>query len=144
MTTLANYFKEIRESKNLTMEDIGKRAGLDRSTIWKIENGRPIRPGTMRTIAKRGLRLKESSQEYATLVSLWIVHRGLSDEPELEIAKAFTRISKESNRRLQTDSIKIAKILQTMLVSDQKALVRAMGNPESLAAIIALAHHFTK
>jgi len=141
MNTLANYFYDLRGDRS--MEDIAKRAGLDRSTVWKIENGVNIRPGTLRKIAIEGLMLKETSQEYANLVALWIVSRGLSDEPQPSIAKSLNRISKRISKQIEKNAILIAESIQPIRIEDQKSIIKALNNPDAMGAIIALARHYS-
>ena len=141
-TTLANRFKELREAQELTLEAVAARTNANRSTIWKIENGKPVSPHTLSQSAKVGLGLTENSEEYAELVALWIVSRGLSDEPQLNIATALNRLTKTGSKRLANDAAKIASIMQPLSLTDQRSLVSAMEKPEALNALIALAHHY--
>ena len=141
-TTLANRFKELREAQELTLEGVAARTNANRSTIWKIENGKPVSPHTLSQSAKVGLGLTENSEEYAELVALWIVSRGLSDEPQLNIATALNRITNTGSKRLANDAAKIASIMQPLSLTDQRSLVSAMEKPEALNALIALAHHY--
>jgi len=48
--------KNIRAEKNLTLEDVARRAGLSTGTVWQIETGR-IQTSTVGTLEKlaRGL-----------------------------------------------------------------------------------------
>jgi transcriptional regulator with XRE-family HTH domain len=141
-TTLANRFKQLREAQELTLEAVAGRANSNRSTIWKIENGKPVSPHTLSQSAKVGLGLAEGSEEYAELVALWVVSRGLSDEPQLNIGKALTRVTKSGGQRLMKDAAKIASAIQPLSLNDQRALTSAIEKPEALSALVALARHF--
>ena len=48
---MANRLKEIRQAKNLSMNELTRRSGVSRMTIWKLENGAP-QSYTMRTLQK--------------------------------------------------------------------------------------------
>lgn len=144
MNSLANYFRSLREAQDLSLEAIAKRAGVNRTTIWKIENGKPIRPMTMREIATRGLLLKESSKEYADLVALWVVSRGLSDEPQPAIAKTLIRTTKAQSKALTKNAETIATAIQGMRIVDQKAIIKALSDKDAQPALIALARHYAE
>lgn len=69
--TLAKKFKNLRATRGLSLADVGARADLERSTIWKIENGLRPRGSTLQRAALRGLGLGKNSADWSELRALW-------------------------------------------------------------------------
>lgn len=73
--TLAKKYKELRSDRRMSLSDVGKRCGLERTTIWKIENGILPRGATLQKACLRGLGLKKDSNEWNELQALWTAER---------------------------------------------------------------------
>ena len=139
---LGNYFRKLRTDRKLSVEDLAKRVGHNRTTIYNIENGRSVKSDTMRRIATKGFGIAEDSPEFSALVALWVVQSGLSDEPNLKVAPIISRLEKNYSKRLSKDALNMAIILSTLKAADQVALLEALTEPVARDAIIAMAHHF--
>lgn len=66
--TLKEYFRELgqlisrfRKEKNFSLEELGLQIGLDRSSMHRIENGKPI---TVTTIIKLSLALNKKPKDF--------------------------------------------------------------------------------
>ena len=69
--TLAQKFKELRAERRMSLAAVGKRADMERTTIWKIENGYLPRGSTIQKACFRGLGLKKNSPEWEEIQALW-------------------------------------------------------------------------
>ncbi|MEZ0295520.1 MAG: helix-turn-helix domain-containing protein [Candidatus Methylacidiphilales bacterium] len=73
--TLAQKFKDLRAERQMSLADVGKAAGIERTTIWKIENGQLPRGATLQKACLRGLGLVKESREWEELQALWTAER---------------------------------------------------------------------
>lgn len=75
MKTLADKFKSLRADRGLSLADVGKRAGLERTTVWKIEHGFWPRGETLKAAVQLGLGVRVSSPEWQEVQALWAGQR---------------------------------------------------------------------
>lgn len=122
--TLAQFVRDLRDKRKLSLADVCERAGGDitRPTVWKVEKAGHLPKGkTLMKIAK-GIGLKKGTKDFNRMVALWtneMTERGQfhpqelaglmaeqileNDEVNLEF---FDRISRLSNEEF--DEIRLA------------------------------------
>lgn len=74
MNTIGTRFAEIRSKKGMTMIGTAEKCGFAESTVWKIENDRPVRWETVH-MALGAFRVKPTHAEYHEFHELWLAQR---------------------------------------------------------------------
>lgn len=138
--SLANYMRTLREGRNMTIYDVAKAAQCDPSTITKVESSKNVKPRTMRMIAK-GLGIAETSPEFETMVALWTVQVGLQNLPK-STAQKLSKISARHSKTVEANARRLANTLGKLKVAEQQALIESLEEPDTRAALIALAQHY--
>ena len=70
MTKLSIVLKQLRESKNITIEDLAKKAGIGKGTVGDIETDR--NKSTVKTLNKISIALELTSEEKNLLDSAFL------------------------------------------------------------------------
>jgi transcriptional regulator with XRE-family HTH domain len=74
-TTLSSSFAEFRQERHLTLLAIAKKCDIAETTVFKVEQGRPVRWETLHLILTVGMKLPPKSDRYAEFHRLWLLQR---------------------------------------------------------------------
>lgn len=135
MSELAQAFVQLREARGLSQAEVGRQAGLDKSTVWKLEHGRAIRAPTLRQLCLEGLGLDDQAPEYKRLLALWMIEQGNAGFDPRSIGKA------RNTRQRQLDRLaeKMAGILRDLPAGERQAIVKALADPRARRILLAVA-----
>ena len=127
---LATKFKELRIASNLTLAELGKKAGYEKTTIWKIESGFSPRMATLHAAATKGLGLKPSEENYKSLISLWTGSKVAPDPLAVEIKKVKSAESSEFDQ--------LSQLWDSLRPTQKVTLLRLAQAPHLLDSVAAL------
>ncbi len=135
MKKLKVIFKEAREAREdpeLSQAEIARRCGLDKSTVWKIENDAPVAVETFTLILTDGLSLKPTDDLYQDLMMGWVMERtGMTPALQEKVEK---RLAGRFNRRAGFIAAQIAALTR----KDQEELLKAAARPEVMDVVRAM------
>lgn len=135
--TLAEKFKALRADRRLSLSETGKRAKLERTTIWKIENGFLPRGDTLQKACLRGLGLKKDGPEWEEMQALWTAEgTGQPVTPQALAGQMATNYLR-NNREMEQFFITLAKLPKEAWTELDKA-IRRPAVLQGLAALNAL------
>ncbi|MDR1190628.1 MAG: helix-turn-helix domain-containing protein [Verrucomicrobiales bacterium] len=70
--TLSQKLKTLREKQHLSLAEIAKKTKLERTTIWKAENGERPRGSTLQKLCLHGYGIAPISAEWKEIQALWV------------------------------------------------------------------------
>jgi transcriptional regulator with XRE-family HTH domain len=119
------------------LADVSKRAGVERTTIWKMENGFLPRGETLRKAAIKGLGLKKDSPEWEELQALWTTERTGQPVTAQALAGQMATNYLKNNREMEQFFLTISKLPREAWEELDKA-IRRPAVLEGLAALNSL------
>jgi len=129
------HFRRLRESKQLTLEELAARAGCHRSTVINVESGRPVK---FRTIAglMETMGFAPDSDEMRAIALLWLEHvSGISfTGPALTAARKRIDTQRKKGRR-ELDELEAAVLRGGLSPADIRLLAFAVQHPEVLEVV---------
>lgn len=132
--TLGEYLKGLRDRRGLSLAEVAAVPGLQRATVWKVENGHLPKGKTLTGILD-GLGAKPDSADYREAIALWTNQRtrgGLFRPNELA---GILDDQTEANRELMREFLAVVSGLDAR---DFAALLAAARRPAVLHALNAL------
>lgn len=91
-------FRQMRETKNLTHEQLARKAGCHRNTVINVESGRPVK---FRTIAKLMKALHATEVQLQSMALLWVeATSGLELRGNKEATEAVNKITEPEDKAL--------------------------------------------
>jgi len=115
---------EVRQKTGLSMYELGLRAGLPRTVIWKTEHGKSLpKPETLSQLAK-GLGIAEGSRAWKDLYSIWSADRTGNSLSNEDLAGAITHAKTSSAKSLRSFSAALEKLSKEDFAEIQKAITR--------------------
>lgn len=128
----ATRYRQIRESKELSIRDVAKRTKLHNSTIFKTEKEVWLpKTATMRLLCLKGLGLTERDPEFLELQALWMSERSGTEFLPAELAKKLSRTALPNNKEAERFFTDVA----SLSTEDFNALAKAVRSPEVLAVL---------
>lgn len=140
MSDLADMFAKLRETRGLSQAEVARRSSVDKSTVWKLEQGRSIRAPTLRQICMDGLGLGDESSEYKRLLALWTMEQG---NVQFDL-RSIGRAKHSRQRELDRLADDVAAILDELPVGERKAIVRALADPGARRVLLVVAEELAK
>jgi transcriptional regulator with XRE-family HTH domain len=67
----AQFFRQLREARNLSYQALAKRVGCHRNTVINVENGRPVKYATLAELMGK-MGYAQDSNEMRALALLWL------------------------------------------------------------------------
>lgn len=130
--TLARFFIKLRTDAGMSQRDVGRRSKprLDGSTLWKIENARPVRAKTLGQ-ALRAMGLQEKDNTYLEAFSLWSTEQAQT-LPREAIDLGLSRVRRSNDRAFETVVDRAATALRKMPETDWPFIIEALEHPEGL------------
>jgi transcriptional regulator with XRE-family HTH domain len=122
--TLAQKFKDLRTDRRLSLADVSKRTGLERTTIWKIENGYLPRGSTLQKACFRGLGLKMNSPEWEEIQALWTAEGTGQPVTAQALAGQMAANYLRNNREMEQFFLAVSDLPQETWVELNKAIRR--------------------
>lgn len=124
--TLGERLRQYRIERNLGLREVGRRAKLIHSTVWKTERGESCRWETVEALAK-AYRCTAAQRE--ELRALWLAL--MSNQPAtaggISEAQAAAEAGKE--RTAAAFARKLAKVLASVPAEDYPAIAAAVASP---------------
>lgn len=130
--TFGAKFRAIRTQKRLSLEDVQKRCGVHRSTVWRAEIGPWLPKGkNMRAMCLKGLGLEEDSAEFQALSQAFMTARsGVVVDPG-NLAKTLSSAIFKGNKEAEQFFMTVAK----MSAEDYQQISNAVQRPGVMAVI---------
>jgi hypothetical protein len=130
--TLARFFIKLRNDAGLSLRDAARKARpkLDPSTLWKIENARPVRAATLGQ-ALRALGLQENDDDYVRALSLWSMEQSQTlglDAVDRDLSRARSANGRAFNQTLARAAAALRKIPE----ADWPIIVEALEHADAL------------
>jgi transcriptional regulator with XRE-family HTH domain len=132
--TLAQRFKQLRTERQMSLADVGKLAGIERTTVWKIEHGPLPRGGTLQKACLLGLGLTKDSREWEELQALWTAERTGHPVTAQALAGQMAVQFLKNNREMESFFIEVSRLSR----EDWVELDKAVRRPSVLKALAAL------
>lgn len=129
------HFRRLRESKQLTLEELAARAGCHRSTVINVESGRPVK---FRTIAglMETMGFAPDSEEMRAIALLWLEHVSGLSFTGAALASARKRIEAQRKRgRRELDELEEAVVRGGLSPADIRLLLFAARHPEAIEVL---------
>lgn len=130
--TLARFFIKLRSDAGLSLRAVAMKSKprLDPTTLWKIENGKPVRAVTLGQ-ALRAIGLKEKDDAYVEAFSLWSMEQSQTLTLEA-VDRGLSRARGANAKAFQAIIDKIATALRKMPEGDWPAVLEAAEHPAAL------------
>lgn len=131
---LSSYMKNLRENRRKSLAEVANVTGMQRATVWKVENGHLPKTGTLKKILE-GLGIGPRSKHYKEAVALWTNER--MEKDMFEPAELSSKIAKQ--RRMSAKEIdEFVESLSALSSQEFAAIVLAAKRPEVLRALNAI------
>jgi len=132
-------FRQLRVARKLSLEALAQRAGCHRNTVINVEQGRPVKIGTLARLMDR-MEYAADSPEFHALALLWLEAASGISFSRPETAAAARRQIASFRRATEQDSRKLAAtVVEAGLTTDQiRALVYVARRPAVLDIIVRL------
>lgn len=103
MQTLGSFFSELRLNQSLSITDVSRKCGVDRSTISNIQRNRPIRWETVHLALVTGLGIHVNSEAYYRCHQYWLAARAeiATTQPEGHNEKRLSKHATEAVRKFR-------------------------------------------
>lgn len=132
--TLAKKIKALRAERKLSLSDISKLTGLERTTAWKIEKGFLPRGSTLEKVCLLGLSLREDSEDWKEVLALWTAERTGQPITAKALASRMAAAQNDGDREMAQFYLSVSKLSPQLWGELQKAIAR----PSVLEGIAAL------
>lgn len=129
---LAKFFVSLRTDRDLTLRDIAKKSKpkIDHTTLWKIENGKPVRASTLGN-ALRAIGLSEKDDAYVEAFALWSTEQA-GTLPVTTVDRSIEKVKRGNQRAFDKAIDRAAAALQAMPEEDWPLVLEALERPEAL------------
>ena len=135
--TFAKKMRALRTDRKMSLADVGKRAGVERTTVWKAENGALPRGDTLQKLCLRGLGITKQAREWKELLALWTTER--TGQPVAAQALAgFMADRRAKNNREMAAFLRSAQKLPDATWAELEKAVRRPTVLRGLAALNAI------
>ncbi len=122
--TLAKKFKLFRGERKMSLADVGNRAKLERTTVWKIENGFLPKGSTLQKACLRGLGLQKNSPEWQELQALWTAERTGQPVTAQALAGHIAANQRVNDQEMAKFYLAVSKLPPQSWIELQKAIRR--------------------
>lgn len=130
------FFRRLRETKNLTLEELASLARVHRNTVVNIESGRPVKFKTIAALMRK-MGFSDNSPEMKSIALLWLeAVSGISlSRSGQETAARKTIASLRAGSRHAARSLDQAIADENLTASQIELLTFAARNPSVLSII---------
>jgi transcriptional regulator with XRE-family HTH domain len=118
MKTLAETFQALRIERQMTVTELSRKCKLERSTLWKIETGKPVKAPTL-VQALKGLNVKEGSPAFVEIFALWTNEQGGTGKG---LPSFYTRQRSEAEEMVR-------QLLSDIPTSELPLVIKAVSDP---------------
>ena len=105
-------FRELREERGLTRDQLAALAGCHRNTVINIETGRPVKFATIADVLRR-MGLADSSDEMKQMALLWLKSTTGVDVTPGEAQKTTTRLRASYRRTVRASQQDLVSMIES-------------------------------
>jgi len=132
-----DHLKSLRESKKMSFGDVANKAGVQRTTAWKAENGYLPKGGTLKKLCT-GLGLHPESSEAKRVHALWLSARTGQEVTPAQVRASIKSLNNQKQKELDAFLAQAAVDLEAVSSDLYPELLEIIRNPELISTLARL------